>query len=833
MTLPLKNSPRLLSAYDLAWTSPSTDSKDSMPLVGGVLGLNVWVEDGDLLFLIGGPNVLDENGMQVKLGRIRLNLAQGISETNFRQELKLTRSEIVVSGQTRAGDSFSITLWCAVDKPVIHVEIAAAEPVVVTAAYEAWSDYEAGYVDGGLQWVRRLAETNARRERDMRAQGMAEFADIIPDPLSRLTMGGRLSAPGMEPVGIGADSWHGLDLKIITLRTSTPVKVLDICLTLRMEQDESIRAWETKLAESVAADRTTSAADRATALAWWGAFWDRSHIVIHPGGDESDPAWCLARNYQLFRYQLAANRNGRAMTLFNGGVLACEENPDVRMWEGCQFMAQNQRLVYWPMLRSGDFDLLKVALDFYRDRTAMSRAHAQKFWGVDGVAWPEPFSIFGLDSIGTNEEGRSSPRHLNYHYTSGIEFALMMLEYGRYTGGDISAYLPAVEGIISYYDRFYQDSLEKRTGQRLDSRGCIVIYPSDACEPYHGCTNNTDVLAGLWALSSGLLDLPDGLISAEKRADLREFQKRIPPIPIREVGGHKMIAAAESHEWVFYNGNMDFPDMYVLFPFNYFSLGRPDGRSEEGIRLASNTWDHGSLRPHVQRQAHCWYQGVINLARLGRTADAKRYIEKKLLAPSLRFPAFWTNYGFCHAPDTDHGGVGMIGLQEMLMQCDGRRILLGAAWPAQWNCDFKLVAPYGTTVEGRVADGRVIVDKVTPESRRADIEIFPLKAVPDEPISEPESLGDTSTRIEANLGSAESISRIVIEETDYSGRVTDFVVEMLTADDTWIPITNGDFIGARKEIILSPPVMGSRFRLCILAAEGDAAAIKDFQLHAK
>ena len=32
----------------------------------------------------------------------------------------------------------------------------------------------------------------------------------------------------------------------------------------------------------------------------------------------------------------------------------------------------------------------------------------------------------------------------------------------------------------------------------------------------------------------------------------------------------------------------------------------------------------------------------------------------------------------------------MIGLQEMIMQCDGKRILLGAAWPAEWNCNFKL-----------------------------------------------------------------------------------------------------------------------------------------------
>src|SRR6478752_5690285 len=115
MTLDSRHAPQVLSAYDLAWTSPSTDSKDSMPLVGGILGLNVWVEDGDLLFLIGSPNGMDENGMQVKLGRIRLHVGQGIFATDFRQELALTRSEIVVSGRTSAGAAVAIILWCAVD----------------------------------------------------------------------------------------------------------------------------------------------------------------------------------------------------------------------------------------------------------------------------------------------------------------------------------------------------------------------------------------------------------------------------------------------------------------------------------------------------------------------------------------------------------------------------------------------------------------------------------------------------------------------------------------------------------------------------------------------
>ena len=44
-----------------------------------------------------------------------------------------------------------------------------------------------------------------------------------------------------------------------------------------------------------------------------------------------------------------------------------------------------------------------------------------------------------------------------------------------------------------------------------------------------------------------------------------------------------------------------------------------------------------------------------------------------------------------------------------------------SAWPKDWNCEFKLNAPYKTTIEGNVANGRVVDLKVTPQSRRQDV----------------------------------------------------------------------------------------------------------------
>jgi hypothetical protein len=57
----------------------------------------------------------------------------------------------------------------------------------------------------------------------------------------------------------------------------------------------------------------------------------------------------------------------------------------------------------------------------------------------------------------------------------------------------------------------------------------------------------------------------------------------------------------------------------------------------------------------------------------------------------------------------------------MILQADGNKILLLPAWPRDWDLDFKLHAPHGTIVEGRVEKGKLENLKVTPEARRDDV----------------------------------------------------------------------------------------------------------------
>jgi hypothetical protein len=51
----------ILDSYNVVWDSQSSNPSESMPVGGGDIGLNVWVENNELLFYIGRSGTFDEN----------------------------------------------------------------------------------------------------------------------------------------------------------------------------------------------------------------------------------------------------------------------------------------------------------------------------------------------------------------------------------------------------------------------------------------------------------------------------------------------------------------------------------------------------------------------------------------------------------------------------------------------------------------------------------------------------------------------------------------------------------------------------------------------------
>ena len=85
-----------------------------------------------------------------------------------------------------------------------------------------------------------------------------------------------------------------------------------------------------------------------------------------------------------------------------------------------------------------------------------------------------------------------------------------------------------------------------------------------------------------------------------------------------------------------------------------------------------------------------------------------------------RFTAFW-GPGYDWVPDHNWGGSGMIGLQEMLLQTDDKKIILFPSWPKNWDVHFKLHAPYNTTVEAIIKNGKIEKLEIFPKERKLDV----------------------------------------------------------------------------------------------------------------
>jgi hypothetical protein len=117
-----------IDQYNVVWDTQSINSSESMPVVGGDIACNVWVENGDLLFYMSRSGSFDENGIYCKLGRVRVKLTPNPFDNNtiFRQELKLHDGFIEIEGRTtEKEDPFKakMKVWIEVHNPVIHVDI--------------------------------------------------------------------------------------------------------------------------------------------------------------------------------------------------------------------------------------------------------------------------------------------------------------------------------------------------------------------------------------------------------------------------------------------------------------------------------------------------------------------------------------------------------------------------------------------------------------------------------------------------------------------------------------------------------------------------------------
>ena len=757
---------------NVIWNTPSRNSSESMPCGGGDIGMNIWVEEGDILFYLSRSGTFDENNCQLKQGRFRIRLFPSLFKDakDFRQELKLKDGYVEVS----AGGT-QIQLWADVYHPVVHVEITNAQPLRTEVSYENWRykermirkgegqqcSYKWAPPKGAVTTADFVSLSSKRKLPGMTKkenlllfyhrnpeqtvfdivvaqQGMENVKSQMMNPLKHLTFGGYLFGDNLEYTGTTDNIYAGTDYRAWNFRSSKVSRKEQFCIVLHTEQTATVEQWEQDLQinlQRIAPQGKISSKivsqDKKQTRLWWNAFWQRS--FIEPIGDtenknDSDIKE-ITRNYTLFRYMLGCNAYGSVPTKFNGGLFTFDPchidekqafTPDYRKWGGGTMTAQNQRLVYWPMLKSGDFDMMSSQFDFYNRMLKNAELRTQVYWQHNGACFCEQIENYGLPNPAEYgfkrpewfDKGVEYNAWLEYEWDTILEFCQMILETKNYANADITPYLPLIESSLTFFDEHYRQLASRRGRKALDGNGQLVLFPGSACETYKMTNNASSTIAALRTV-------------LENYGKKDEMLKTIPPIPLRYIEIKDSLNPTASPElkqtispavsWERIN-NVETPQLYPVFPWRIYGVGK------ENLELARNTYFYDpeaiKFRSHVG-----WKQDNIWAACLGLTEEAKRLTLAKLSNGPHRFPAFW-GPGYDWTPDHNWGGSGMIGLQEMLLQTNGEQILLFPAWSKEWDIHFKLHAPGETTVEATLKAGKVTDLKVLPESRKKDIIIM-------------------------------------------------------------------------------------------------------------
>lgn len=743
---------------DIVWTTASQNSSESMPCGGGDIGMNVWAENGDLFAYVARSGSFNEDNALMKAGRVRIRLAPNpFSGGKFRQQLHLEKGYVTVEGEA-GGVKASVKIWADVFHPVAHFEITSNRKIRAEASYETWR-YQDRVVKArenfANSWKWAAPKNNVYRkdvidfvDRDVvfyhhnlpntifdatvSQQGMDSVKHLLYNPIGRLAFGGSFEGDGFVPAGTYEGTYVDTDFRGWKLRSSSASTKHNIQLYLHTRQVDDIRDWMIGLDSLKKVVQYGGKKNYSASQAWWKQFWERSFIQIAGVGGNKD--FEVGRNFQLFRYMLACNASGAWPTKFNGGLLTVDPvftdagnklTPDYRNWGGGLHTMQNQRLVYFPMMKNGDWDLLQPQLDFYYRILRNAELRSKVYWNHGGACFTEQMENYGLPDYA--EYGQDRPADfdkgveynawLEYEWDTVFEFCLMMLEQERYTGKDIRNAIPFIESCLRFFDEHYQYLARKRGIKPLDERGKLILYPGSAAETFKMAYNSTTTVAAMQTITRRLLELPANLTTYAQREGWSALLKRIPELSYTQFEGRTTIAPAKLWERV---NNTESPQLYPVFPWGIYGVGKP------GLDTALNTWRYDTnvikFRSHIG-----WKQDNIWAARLGLAGEAWRLTAAKLGNSDRRFPAFW-GPGFDWVPDHNWGGSGMIGLQEMLLQADDRRIFLLPAWPRDKDVHFKLHAPYNTTVEAKWTNGKLAMLTVVPESRKKDVELAIPKA---------------------------------------------------------------------------------------------------------
>lgn len=752
-----------IDAYDVVWSTPSRDASGSMPIGNGEVGANVWVEpDGRLCGYVSRTDSWSEASRLLKLGKFELQVRQPEPGEHFEQRLALREGAIHVAwgvGERRV----AVRVFVDSAGDVLHLEGESETPEAMALRLVTWRLADRRLLGEELKssWTMQGApETIAVVESGDRAVQVdaqparlgfvhRNVGSVVPVTLAQQSLPAvapeqdllRQRAFGLVASGVEATRGSSRDGREVVL-TTPPRKrfAFHIAAPCVVDPDEAAFA-NTARALLAAAD---SAVARERTAAWWRALHRRSWILVdgdptgagatnsqqvpRAGADgaaaDALPASLLTRALLLQRHVQAAGGRGRFPIKFNGSIFTVEPShtggpacdADWRRW-GDGYWWQNTRLPYHAMLPQGDVEMLEPLFALYERALPLAQTRARLWHGVGGAFFPETMTPFGTHA--NQDYGWDRTGHVPkdvlcpwwcFAWNQGPELVALMLDRHDYVPDPQfvrTRLLPMASAVLDWFiERFPRDA-----------RGTLQLTPTQSVETYwHGVVNDLPTIAGLREVLARLLSLPPELVDAERRERWTQFAAALPPIPRRGTAAGAVLAPAERYEDR--RSNCENPELYAVWPFRHFGLGRPE------LELAQRTF----AQRH-ERMTHGWTQDGQQAALLGLVDAAASNLLAKVgnTHHGHRFPAMW-GPNFDWLPDQCHGSNLLVTAQCMLLQPVGERLLVLPSWPPQWDVAFRLHAPGRSVVEVHYAGGKLERLEVEPAARRAGVALPPFLA---------------------------------------------------------------------------------------------------------
>lgn len=751
--------PKELNNYNVIWESPSEDETGQMPLGNGDIAAGVYAIENDALYLLLAKNdAFTYNGDIFKTGRVKVTIHPNpfVKGKPFKQEMDMLTGSVKIEA-----DGIKLRIWADANRPVYHVEINSPNKVEVKAEPEFWKRFDqCGFnnfdvsdgtdqnkpiqptqdvradKDGKIIWYYAVGNRSVFKE-DMKYYNVEQMIGKYSDPYIYTTFGNLLESPDLNyKNGVLSGKGSQFDIRIHSLTKQTP----------------EAANWVSTIEKQSAIPIDTKQ-DWQQHTKWWSDFWNRSWIFINDTKlnpeeqgklssegyvserTDNDAAALVTQSYNVFRYLMACQSRGKNQTKFNGGLftqpLRCTKaniwkkvvsrekdsflisHEDDRDW-GRRYTFQNQRLLYWPMLNSGDFEIMQPFFNYYRNLLPVRKAITKAWFGHEGAYYRENIEPTGAErdcgrdgkplKVGPGENKGQGYYH-SFYFTSGLEIVAMMLDYVNFTGDsdfENTVLLPFAREVLLFFDKHYQ----------RDANGKIRIDPAMVLETFWIAENPAPDIAGLQFCLDELLKMDIGT-KADKK-EWQRFRNEIPPVFLHKVKRKMAIAPAEKYKM---KKNSENGELYPVFPFRLFGLAQgTEDIVENTMKVRTNKNSFGYK---------CWTQDQIHWAYAGNAKEAQAGLIHRFRHASTqcRFPVYGSQSPDS-CPDFDHFGAGSIALQRMLLQYANDKILLFPAWPKDWDVHFKLHAPKNTVIEAAMKNGKVEILHVTPASREKDIVLF-------------------------------------------------------------------------------------------------------------